>query len=453
MGKISFPENFIWGTATSAYQIEGAWNEDGKGLSIWDVFAHQKGRILDGTTGDVACDHYHRYKEDIGLMKELGYKAYRFSISWPRVLPEGRGKINEKGLDFYKRLVDELLKNGIIPFVTLYHWDLPQTLHKEGGWYNRNTAFYFADYAERVVNALKDRVLYWITLNEPMVVYFLGYVIGQHAPGHKKFLKSFIVPHHLLLSHGLALERIRAISTNLKVGITNAYLGVYPATNDEFDIRACEIAKDYILRLFTHPVFKGEYPDSLKRNIIFKWKKSKGFEEDIKIISNKVDFLGVNYYTRILIKHSRNPLIPFKLIQPKYPGIELTDMNWEVYPQGLYDLLTELKKEYDNPVIYITENGAAYKDVISNGKIYDRERIAYIKKHLVELNRAIKDGVDVRGYFVWSFMDNFEWTFGISKRFGLIYVDYETQNRIVKESGYWYGELCKNNFFIMEESK
>ncbi len=443
MSEIVFPEDFLWGTATSSYQIEGAYNEDGKGLSNWDVFSHKKGRIKDGTTGDIACDHYHRYKEDVKLMKDLGYKAYRFSISWPRILPNGKGNINEKGLDFYKRLVDELVKNDIVPFITLYHWDMPYELEKKGGWYKRDTAFYFADYAKIVVENLKDRVKNWITLNEPIVVYLLAHLFGQHAPGDRKPIKSLIIPHHLLLSHGLVLKLIRETSSELKVGITNAFMQTYPATNDEEDILACDKMKDYTYRLFMDPIYKGKYPESFEKNFVFKLKVGKNYEEDMKLISQKTDFLGVNYYTRLLVRKLSSPFIKFKPIQAKYPGAKYTDMGWEVYPQGLYDLLKQIDKDYNKPLIYITENGAAYKDEVVNGEVNDNERLEYIKEHIISIYKAIKEGVNLKGYFVWSFMDNFEWTEGLSKRFGLIYVDYTTQKRIVKKSGYWYGEVAK----------
>ncbi len=451
MREIKFPEGFIWGTATSSYQIEGAWNEDGKGLSNWDVFSHKKGKIKDGTTGDVACDHYHRYKEDIKLMKELGYKAYRFSISWPRIFPEGKGKLNEKGLDFYKNLVDQLLKNDIIPFPTLYHWDMPYLIEKQGGWYKRETAFFLADYAETVIKALSDRVENWITLNEPIVVYLLAHVFGQHPPAHRKFIKSLIVPHHLLLSHGLIVQRARAISSKIKIGITNAFMGIYPGTNDEEDILAADRMKNYSYRLFMDPIFKGKYPENFEKNLYFKSKVKKYYDEDMKVISEKMDFLGVNYYTRLLVRRGNNPFIKFMPIQAKYPGIKKTDMGWEVYPKGLYDLLKDIKENYNNPLIYITENGAAYKDELINGEVNDHERLEYIRDHIIMLDKAIKDGVNLKGYFVWSFMDNFEWTEGLSKRFGLVYIDYPTQKRIVKKSGYWYSQIVRSNKLILEE--
>ncbi|MGC8765951.1 MAG: GH1 family beta-glucosidase [Brevinematia bacterium] len=445
MSKIRFPDGFLWGTATSSYQIEGAWNEDGKGLSNWDVFSHKKGKIKDNTTGDVACDHYHLYKEDVKLMKELGYKAYRFSISWPRIFPEGKGKVNQKGIDFYKRLVEELIKADIVPFATLYHWDLPLELEKKGEWYKRELAFYYADYVERIVKELKDGVTYWITLNEPIVTYFMAHIFGAHPPAHKKPFKSLIIPHNLLLAHGLAVERIRNISPRLKVGITNAFMMAYPATNDENDIKATEKAKDYMLRLFMDPIYKAKYPQAFEKNRFFLWKVEKYLEEDLKIISQKTDFLGVNYYTRLLIKHSKNPFTGFMPIQAKYTGIKLTDMGWEVYPEGFYDLFMTIKNEYNNPRVYVTENGAAYKDEVKNGTVEDNERLEYIKSHILSMYKAVKEGADIRGYFVWSFMDNFEWNEGLSKRFGLVYVDYQTQKRIVKKSGYWYGEISKTN--------
>ncbi len=451
MKEIIFPEGFIWGTATSSYQIEGAYNEDGKGLSNWDIFSHKKGKIKDGTTGDVACDHYHNYKDDIKLMKELGYKAYRFSISWPRIFPEGKGKLNEKGLDFYKNLVDELLKYDIIPFPTIYHWDMPYVIEKQGGWYKRDTAFLLADYAERVINTLADRVENWITLNEPIVVYLLAHVFGQHPPAHRKFIKSLIVPHHLLLSHGLIVQRSRAISSKIRIGITNAFMGIYPATNDEEDILAVDKMKNYSYRLFMDPIFKAKYPEVFEKNFFFKSKVKKHYENDIKIISEKIDFLGVNYYTRLLVKKANSPFIKFMPIQAKYPGIKKTDMGWEIYPEGLYDLLLEIKRDYNNPPIYITENGAAYKDEVVDGNVNDVERIEYIKNHIIMLDKAINEGVNLKGYFVWSFMDNFEWNEGLSKRFGLVYIDYPTQKRIVKKSGYWYGHIAQSNKLILEE--
>jgi len=452
MKVLKFPKNFLWGTATSSYQIEGAWNEDGKGISNWDVFTHKMENIKDKTTGDVACDHYHRYKEDVKLMKRLSCNAYRFSISWPRILPEGKGKINQKGLDFYDRLVDELMKNEITPFVTLYHWDTPYSLEKNGGWYNRDMAFYFSDYVEKVVSKLSDRVNFWITINEPIVVYTMGHVLGEQPPCDKKIFKSLIVPHHLLLAHGMAVEKIKSISRKSKVGITNAFIAIYPASTKKVDIRATEIAKDYMYRLFMDPIYKKKYPRSFEKNPLFKLKTEKYFEEDMKKISLQTDFLGVNYYTRLLIKHTLNPFIPFMPVKAEDSGIKKTDMGWEVYPRGFFYLLTSIKNDYNSPEIYITENGAAYKDRVKKGKIIDIDRIDYIREHLIALNKAIKEGIKVKGYFVWSLMDNFEWVEGLEKRFGLIYIDYKNnQKRIIKESGYWYSKVCKNNSVLLEE--
>ncbi len=445
MQTIQFPENFVWGTVTASYQIEGAYNEDGKGLSIWDTFTRRKGKIIDGTNGDIACDHYHLYKEDTGLMKSLNCNAYRFSLSWPRILPDDSGTVNLKGLDFYDRLIDELKSAGIEPFITIYHWDLPEYINRKGGWLTRNTANYFADFTEIVVKKFKDRVKFWMTLNEPLVSFVNGYLYGSHAPGIKNIFKAFKVPHNLLLAHGLGLERIRALDSSLKAGIVNALWPVYPSTPE--DKRAAVNAEAFTMRLFLDPIYKGTYPEAIEGKIRF-------FNHDIKdkdfdIISKPVDFTGVNYYSRNIVKKSFDPISGFRIIKAGYEGAEFTDMGWEVFPQGFYDLLNWIRNEYNNPVVYITENGAAYKDKLINNKVEDAERIEYLKRHLSVMNKSIREGANIKGYFYWTLMDNFEWAEGFSKRFGLIYTDYATQKRIIKESGYWFAELCRENKFII----
>lgn len=440
--KIKFPKDFRWGTATAAYQIEGAWNEDGKGVSNWDVFTHQKGKILDKSTGDIACDHYHLYRQDVALMKKLHYRNYRFSVSWPRIFPEGSGTVNPKGLDFYDRLVDELLKNGVEPFITLYHWDLPQRLEKAGGWYKRETAQRFADFTETVVKRLKDRVKYWITLNEPVVSFMNGYYEGDHAPGKHDWLRAFGVPHNLLLAHGLSLERIRAAGKTLKAGLTNAMMMFYPFSGKDGHAASSAMER---MKIFLDPVFKGRYPASSDKLVRM---ATRGFrEDDLKIISRPMDFLGVNNYSRSVVKRSLIPVPGFTWVKPEKLGVKMTDMKWEVFPQGIYDLLKWIKSEYKNPTVYITENGAAFPDELKKGKVHDPERTAFLKDYLTMVYKAIRDGCNIKGYFVWTLMDNFEWAYGLTKRFGLVYTDYPTQKRIVKDSGFWYSNVCKNNGF------
>jgi beta-glucosidase len=442
MGNIIFPKNFLWGAATASYQIEGAWNEDGKGKSIWDVFSHKKGKISDNSTGDVACDHYHRYKEDIALMRQLNLQSYRLSLSWPRILPNGKGKINQKGIDFYKRLIETLINNNIIPFVTLYHWDMPDALEKKGGLLNRKFADWFADYTEVIVNELKDFVKYWTTFNEPVIIYRLGYLQGTHAPCKTEPDKSFRVIHNLLLSHGKALERIRAINKNLKAGIVNALWMYEPATND--DIEASNAAME-LTRLFMDPVFKGKYPPYYEKMIL---KNCRDFKnEDLELISQPIDFVGVNHYFRQIVKKSDIKNNRFEIVKPNYPGVKFTSFNWEIYPKGMYDILKWIKDEYNNPPVFITENGAAFDDKVVNERVNDDYRISYLSDYLTQINKAIKEGMDIRGYFLWSLMDNFEWSSGYSKRFGIIYIDYSSQKRIIKDSGYWYSKVIMNGGF------
>ncbi|MCX7679850.1 MAG: GH1 family beta-glucosidase [Spirochaetes bacterium] len=442
MTAIKFPKGFLWGTATSAYQIEGAWNEDGKGPSIWDDFTHKGGKVHNNETGDVACDHYHRYKEDVMLIKKLRCKAYRFSISWPRILPEGRGRVNQKGIDFYKKLVDELRKRNIEPFVTLYHWDLPLALEKQGGWTKRFISDAFEEYTHVIVRALKDSVVYWMTLNEPLIIYGAGYFVGVHAPGYKSFMKAVKVIHNLLLSHAKSYRCIKSIAPNAKVGIVNASSPVFGET--EKDAKAAQLAEAFTQRIFLDPIFKGKYPELIEKKLrMVNW-DIKG--DDFALIKNTADFLGVNNYTRMVVKKSILPVPGFTIVQPKSANV--TAMGWEIYPEGIYRLCTWIRDEYGNPPVYITENGAAFDDVVNKkGEIRDEKRIEFLKSYLMYVHKAIQEGCNVKGYFVWSLMDNFEWAEGYSKRFGIVYVDYPTQKRIIKESGKWYAKVCRSNGF------
>ncbi|MCX7969061.1 MAG: GH1 family beta-glucosidase [Armatimonadetes bacterium] len=441
---VRFPDGFLWGVATAAYQIEGAWNEDGKGVSIWDTFSHTQGKIADGSTGDVACDHYHRWREDIALMKELGVKAYRLSIAWTRILPQGAGTVNPKGLDFYDRLVDGLLEAGIKPFITLYHWDLPQALQDIGGWANRDVAYYFADYAAVLAHKLGDRVKHWMTHNEPWVVTWAGYGAGTLAPGIKNAKVALQVAHHLLLSHGLAVEVLHNLGdSETKVGIVLNLSPVHPASDSDEDKAAAWRYDGFHNRWFLDPIFVGSYPADM-----WEWYGQLVPEVkagDMAIISRRIDFLGVNYYTRSVVKNDPQGGM-LKHSHVRIEGSEYTEMGWEVYPDGLYELLTRLNRDYKIPEFYITENGAAFKDEIApDGKVHDERRLNYLREHFLRAHKAIQDGVPLKGYFVWSLMDNFEWSHGYTKRFGVVYVDYETQKRIVKDSGYWYKQVTAEN--------
>ncbi len=431
-----FPPNFRWGAASAAYQVEGAWNEDGKGESIWDRFSHTPGKINDGNTADIACDHYHRYEEDIALMREIGLKAYRFSTSWSRVLPTGRGRINPKGLDFYDRLVDRLCAANIEPLLTLYHWDLPQALQDEGGWDNRNTAHAFADYTALMVKRLGDRVNYWTTFNEPSVITFIGFLTGEHAPGFKDQRMAYQVAHHLMLAHGLGMQTIRTIKPDAKAGIVLNLWMSEPASDSADDLAAANKFWDENETLFLDPLFKGHYPPAVY-NMVGK-NMPKIQDGDLALIAQKMDYVGINYY-------SRNVLTAKGKVE-KIEGSEYTEMGWEVCAPALRRMLVKINSEYNLPPIIITENGVAFKDEVSaDGKVHDLRRIEYLKDHFIQTRLAMLDGVDVRGYMVWSLMDNFEWGHGFSKRFGLTYTDYTTQKRVVKDSGEWYADVIRKN--------
>lgn len=434
--EYKFPHNFLWGAATASYQIEGAWNEDGKGESIWDRFSHTPGKVTNGDTGDIACDHYHRYLDDIALMRQLGLKAYRFSVSWPRVLPLGRGPVNPRGLDFYDRLVDALCAANIEPFLTLYHWDLPQALQDEDGWVNRNTCHAFADYAVLMVRRLGDRVRHWTTFNEPGVVAFDGNISGEHAPGLQDPRIAYQVAHNLLLAHGLATQAMRAAEPSLQAGIVLNLWGADPASDDPADIAAADAAWARSETLFTDPLFKGHYPAAVYEQLGDQMPEVR--DGDLALIAQKLDYLGINFYSRNLISAQGH--------EDPVPGSEYTEMGWEVHPPALRRVLHRIHKDYRLPPIYITENGAAFQDEVSaDGCVHDPRRQDYLKNHFIQTRLAMQDGVDVRGYFVWSLLDNFEWGHGFTKRFGLIRVDYETQKRTIKDSGEWYADVIRKN--------
>ncbi len=431
----SFPSDFVWGAATAAYQIEGAVHEDGRGESVWDRFCATPGKVRGGDTGDVACDFYHRYSDDIRLMKELGIDAFRFSIAWPRVLPEGRGAVNQAGLDFYDRLVDELLANGIEPFATLFHWDSPQALEDEGGWSQRSTAEAFAEYAETVANRLGDRVRHWITHNEPWVYAWIGHAWGLHAPGRTSEADAVAVAHHLLLSHGWAVEAIRRASSDARVGITLNLAQIYPATDTPEDEAAAYRRDGEDNRWFLDPIFRGSYPaDLLDRNELVAPHVRDG---DLATASVPIDFLGINNYSRFIVAAGADG--PRTVANP---DAEHTDMGWEVYPDGLHDVLVRVARDYEPAAIYITENGAAFPDVrVHDGGVHDVERTAYLESYVGAVGRAIAGGAPVKGYFVWSLLDNFEWAFGYCRRFGIVYIDFPTLERVPKDSFYWYRDL------------
>jgi beta-glucosidase len=428
-----FPTDFVWGAATAAYQVEGAAHEDGRGESIWDRFCATPGKVRNGESGAVACDFYHRYPEDIALMRDLGLDAFRFSIAWPRILPEGRGRVEQAGLDFYDRLVDELLANGIEPFPTLYHWDLPQSLEEAGGWPERATAEAFVEYVEIVAARLGDRVSQWITHNEPWVVAFLGHAHGTKAPGIRDWPTALRASHHLLLSHGWAAEALRGRGP---VGIT---LNLAPVRSD--DPGAALRMDGYLNRWFLDPVFRGRYPEDMVAHYERRYGPLDVVRTgDLEAISAPIDFLGINYYNpqRVRPDPTRQPL-ELSAVLPPPPT---TAMGWEVDPDGLHELLVRVRRDYGNVPIYITENGAAFEDgPVVNGTLEDPRRVEYLRSHLAALARAVADGVDVRRYFAWSMLDNFEWEHGYSKRFGLVYVDYATQRRVPKRSGLWYRDF------------
>ena len=446
-----FPKNFLWGTATSSYQIEGAPSVDGKGLSVWDTFSHNKKNIKNGENGDIACDHFNLWEPDLALLNELGVNSYRFSISWPRIFPTGLEKSpNQKGLDFYSRIIDTLLEYGIIPFITLNHWDIPQGLEDKGGWTNRMMSDMFVKYSYYVSKNFGDRVKHWITHNEPWCISHIGYITGHKPPGIKNnWVKSLSAAHHLLLSHGMAIPEIKLNSTNAEVGITLNLSTAIPASPSDEDKVATLFYDDMFNRLFLEPLYNTKYPQSLFdelkiRNAVKDADLNFIQENDLAIIGTRTDFLGVNYYSRGVIRSDQieeNQNLPVDVEMGP-----VTDFGWEVYPRGIYDLLFRLKKEYNVERIYITENGCSYSDTPNHDKkVVDKRRIEYHYSHLEELRKAIHDGVNCIGYFAWSLMDNFEWAQGFSQRFGLIWVDFDTLERIPKESFFWYRDYINEN--------
>lgn len=431
----SFPDGFVWGAATSSYQIEGAWDGDGKGESIWDRFCATPGAIADGTDGRVACDHYHRYADDVTLMADLGLRAYRFSIAWPRVMPDGRGETNPPGLAFYDRLVDELLEAGITPFPTLYHWDLPQALQDEGGWTNRATAEAFADYAAAVVRRLGDRVHQWSTLNEPYVIANLGHLTGEHAPGHRDLGKALAASHHLLVAHGLAMRSIREIDPTAEVGIVINFTPVTPIGNAPLALDRQRVIDDFDNRWYTDPIAGKGYPAYTAERL--GWDQSEVLAGDLDLIAAPIDFLGINYYTRQNVAAIDG--------ERRDRGPE-TAMRWEIHPESLGTLLRDLHQRYSFPRMLITENGAAMPDTHRDdeGRVADVDRIGYLHDHLAQVSEAIAEGVPVEGYFAWSLLDNFEWAWGYGPKFGLVEVDLDTQERRPKQSALWYADLVRS---------
>ena len=438
-----FPKNFLVGTATAAYQIEGGWNADGKGLSTWDMFSHKKGKILNGDTGDTACNTYYDFQTDIDIMTELELNAYRFSTAWSRVLPEGKGQVNQKGLDYYNRLVDALLEKNITPFITMYHWDMPQALFEQyGGFAGRETAHYFADYAEVIVRSLGDRVKDWITLNEPWEHAFFGHFTGEHAPGVINPWTYFKVAHHELLGHGLAVERVRELAPDAQVGITLSQFPIYPYDDTPKHQDAAYFADLFINRFYLDGLYKGQYPEDLfKRMWPFRPKIEAG---DMQIISRPTDFLGVNYYTRQYARYvSYIPFLRTWVDRDPPPGKEHPELGKQAYPEGMRELNKRYREEYGNPVVYITENGTHDSVPVVDGQVKDTLRQRYFELYLAELAKAIEEGSDVRGYFIWTLVDNFEWANGYSYRMGLVHVDHDTQKRTLKDSAYWVREMIR----------
>lgn len=440
-------KDFYLGAATAALQIEGSLAADGSGKSTWEVFAAQPGKVLNNDTPAVACDHYRRYEADLDLMAALEIEMYRFSTAWPRIFPEGYGRINQKGIDFYARLIDGLLQRGIEPMVTLYHWELPQTLQERGGWANRDTAKYFADYAGVLLERFGDRVKYWITHNEPQVTTVLGHLEGVHAPGIKDFATASRVAHHLLYSHQLVREVFQELNLPQgRLGVALNLSPVHAASDRPEDLAAAARYDAFLNRWFLDPLLQGTYPEVM----CALWREhgiAYPLERMEELQAGTVDFLGINYYTRSRVQgldgkaDAGDAFLRLAHLPPELP---VTEMGWEIYPAGIYELLARIGKENKDLPLFITENGAAFPDQVdADGKVKDGQRIAYLREHLAQVKRAKEEGVKVQGYLVWSLLDNFEWAYGYSKRFGLVYVDYPTQKRIIKNSGYWYRDIIR----------
>jgi beta-glucosidase len=448
---LSFPSGFTFGAATAAYQIEGAVHADGRGPSIWDTFSHTPGKTFRGDTGDVAVDHYRRYPEDVALMKELGLSAYRFSVAWPRVLPQGAGRVEQRGLDFYRRLVDELLDAGIEPWLTLYHWDLPQALQDEGGWANRDTAARFADYAGIVHDALGDRVPHWSTLNEPMCSALLGYMAGEHAPGERNAAHAARAVHHLLLGHGLATQVMRDRGAD-HLGVTLNFTPMSPAGEQPVDVDAARRLDGQQNRMFLEPIVRGEYPADVVDDLAAAGAPLPVQDGDLEVISTPLDWLGVNYYFTSTVRGGvaptgePSPFIGAEDIDDLDPEGPTTTMGWGISPEGFTELLLRLRDEAPGLPLFVTENGSAWPDEVSpDGRVRDPERTDYLLRHLEAMSLAMAKGADVRGYFAWSLIDNFEWARGYEQRFGLVHVDYATQQRTLKDSAFAYRDVLRRH--------
>jgi beta-glucosidase len=450
--EITFPKDFAWGAATASYQIEGAADEDGKGKSIWDEFSHTAGKIADGLTGDVACDHYHRYEEDINLMAMMNIKNYRMSLAWPRILPLGTkaGGVNDKGLDFYDKLIDTLLEKDIMPWVTLFHWDLPAELQHKGGFANRETIDAFCEYTDAATRRLGDRVKNWMTFNEPWVYSFCGHFQGVHAPGIKDIKTTLATAHNIMVAHGKSMPIIRANVPGAKAGIVNNLAWIESATHKSEDIDAARRWDLAFNKWFLDPIFGKGYPEEM-----VKWYGDKMPEikaDDFETMSVPNDFLGVNYYTRRLVAYDPNDN-HIKAKQVYRAHIQRAEFEeWEIHPESLYNVLIRIKEEYGNIPVYISENGTTCIDekVSDDGCVHDPVRVEYFRRHFAAAWQAIQEGADVRGYLIWSFCDNFEWGFGYSKRFGVVYIDYENDlRRIIKDSGHFFADVCRKNGFIV----
>ncbi len=447
MTKITFPKDFIWGVANSAPQSEGAYKEDGKGESIWDRYSHIPGNIIDGESGDVSSDFYHRYKEDIALMKKMNIRNFRMSIAWTRIFPDGKGKINEKGIAFYHNVIDELIKNGIEPMVSLYAWDLPQKLQDIGGWGNRDVTDYFEQYARILYKEFGEKVRQWVTFEEPFCTAFIGNYLGTYAPGLKDFSTALLVSYNLLLAHGKAVKACHDMLPGAKIGIALNLSDCKSATDNKLDIEAAIRADGYRNRWFLDPMYKGSFPQDM-----LDWYKAQGvvlpeiLDKDLEIMSERPDFLGLNYYSPHYYVHDEKSW-PVKFVSVK-TGKPINDIYWEIVPEALYNIMERVKRDYGNIEFKITANGSCTTDNVNREhRLMDDGRIDYMYKHLIQIDRAIRSGIRVTAYYAFCFTDNLEWSLGFTKRFGLVYIDFKTQERIVKDSGYWYSKVISENGF------
>ena len=430
--KAQFPHDFVWGVATSAFQIEGATRIDGRGPSVWDTFCAKPGTIADSSDGSRACEHYQRWQSDLDLIAKLGVNTYRFSVSWPRVQPLGSGAWNSKGLDFYERLVDGMLERGLAPYLTLNHWDLPQALQDQGGWAHRDTVHRFVDYALGMHQCLGDRVASIATHNEPWVMAILGYETGIFAPGIKERGIAMRAAHHLLLSHGMAVRALREVGCKAELGIVLNLSPIHAATDSPQDLAKARLDDGRLVRWFMDPLYKASYPQDILEHLGADAPPVQ--DGDMDIIATPMDFMGINYYSRSVVRAEGS-------YDVRSSGLEVTEMDWEVYPQGLTELLVRLHQDYPVPSLMITENGGAFKDLLVNGQVHDADRVRYLQTHIAAVHQAMQQGVPMKGYMVWSLMDNFEWASGYAKRFGIVYVDYDTQQRTLKDSAKWYRDF------------